>query len=103
MAGPFKFSNLRLHYKLDFYQGEGFCGYWFGKELTPEADPIILYTHDCGGFNVGCAQTYLSGFDDILLCLSQKHAPEAKYLTQILEAIAAYELYLMPFQTIRLF
>ncbi|OQR96282.1 alpha/beta hydrolase domain-containing protein [Thraustotheca clavata] len=98
-----KLINLLIKGKPVFYQGEGFCGYWFGKELTSDTDPIILYTHG-GGFTLCTAQSYLGGIADIQACLSKKYgvnarvfsveytlAPEAKFPTQISEVVAAYE------------
>ncbi|OQR80725.1 alpha/beta hydrolase [Achlya hypogyna] len=93
--------NLRLRDSTTEVNGDGFRGVWFGNAQKGN-HPIVLYCHG-GGYTLCSARSYLSGISDIRKTLAKDYgldvrvfsldytlAPEARYPTQINEAIAAY-------------
>ncbi|CAK4694964.1 hypothetical protein LEN26_007419 [Aphanomyces euteiches] len=97
------FGNLTLKTRLAPLKTDQFDAIWYGDALNDASDANVLYFHG-GGFVWCQASTYAHGIAGIqsfaksqhkktlaVLGLEYKLAPEAKFPSQLHEALAAYE------------
>ncbi|KAF0701165.1 Aste57867_8316 [Aphanomyces stellatus] len=94
--------NVMLPVSLVPVVEKDFCGLWYGATAAADADATILYLHG-GGFSTCTASTNAEGVTSIqtalakmgksvrVLALEFSLAPEAKFPTQVNQALAAYE------------